>query len=309
MAAGRSSLREIKGALALATALVAAGTMVALALGRVAQGAQAQGAPWPPQQGAAATGGSLPSHSAPAAPTPAARKAPEAAVPPTSTIEVISGRRVMVSPEAPSPDDPRAVVRAARAGRPLAHRPMSLRQEPSPAPQEEWQGLGTLVPGRWRVSCGYRCGLHTGVHTFALDLVRVDAPTAGAPVFSPVEGEVVAMSVGTVAHCPTGTVRGAQAGAVLVIRFWQGEREMRLWLIHLDPDTVPMPLRRPGASVAMGTYVGSLAFIAPGCAHLHVALSVLEGGQERPTPLTIGGRHLPDCLGVDCWRGIELSWP
>ncbi len=308
MAAGRSSLREIKGALALATALVAAGTLVALVMGQVAQRAQAQSTPWILQQERVARSG--PSHvaSAPAAPT-AAPKAPVLAPTPAPTPDVIPGRRIVVSPEAPSPDDPRAVVRAARAGRSLVRRPISLRQEPRPASQEEWQGLGTLVPGRWRVSCGYRCGLHTGVHTFALDLVRVDAPTAGAPVFSPVEGEVVAMSVGTVAHCPTGTVRGAQAGAVLVIRFWQGEREMRLWLIHLDPDTVPMPLRRPGASVAMGTYVGSLAFISPGCAHLHVALSVLEGGQERPTPLTIGGRHLPDCLGVDCWRGIELSWP
>jgi hypothetical protein len=309
MAGWRRSLRETKGALALATALVATGVMLALLLGRVAQGVQAQSAPWSPSQGAAATGSHPSSHPAPAAPTPAARKLPAATVLPTPTPQVLAGRRVMVSPEAPSADDPRAVVRAARAGRPLAHRPVSVRQEPSPVPQEEWQGLGTPVPGRWRVSCGYRCNLHTGVHTFALDLVRMDAPTAGTPVFSPVEGEVVAMSVGTVADCPTGTVRGAQAGATLVIRFWQGEREMRLRLIHLDPDTVPMPLRQQGAHVSVGTYVGSLAFIAPGCAHLHLALTTVEGTLERPMPLTIGGRHLPDCLGVDCWTGLELSWP
>jgi len=164
------------------------------------------------------------------------------------------------------------------------------------------------VPGQWRVSCGYRCGLHLGLHTYALDLVRIDAPAAGAPVFSPVDGEVIAVTVGTVAHCPTGIVRGPEAGATVVLRFWEGGEERRLRLVHLDPDSVPPGLWPRGSPVAVaaGTYLGSLAYIAPGCAHLHVALTAVEGGRERAMPLTLAGRRLPDCDGAGCWEGIVL---
>ncbi len=202
-------------------------------------------------------------------------------------------------------------MRAARAGRPRAHRPQSLEEAPWASDEGRPAGLALPVPGRWRVSCGYRCNLHLGLHTYALDLVREDGPTAGTPVFSPVDGEVVAVVDGTVAHCPTGPVYGKQAGATLVLRFWEEGQEKRLRLVHLAGETVPQHLRPHSVPVPVtaGTYLGSLAYIAPGCAHLHIALTAMREGQEHPLPLTIAGRYLPDCRHATCWEGLALSAP
>lgn len=215
----------------------------------------------------------------------------------------------------PSPEDSRATVRAARAGQPRQQRPLSDPGPPSaqPAPAAAAPGpafsLPMPVPGRWQVTCGYHCGLHDGLHAYGLDLVRLDGPTAGTPVRAPVGGHIVAVVDGTTAYCGGQRVTGIAAGSVVVLEFILPDgRTGHLRLIHLDGGSIPPSLRPRGAPVpvAAGAYLGSLAYIGPGCAHLHLDLAAVEGMREVPLPLSIAGRHLPDCGREGCWNGTVL---
>jgi len=306
-------LASCRGALALGGALVLGGLVLAAVVGALAGGRSAASARSSAGPATDSAGPASPVQVQPAAdvafePQTGGREAqsPPAAAPTT-------GRRLEVA--TPAPDDPRATVRAVRSGRPRQQRPLS---EPGPlarvpgavgATAGESLSLPMPVPGRWQVSCGYRCGLHDGVHTYGLDLVRLDGPTAGTPVRAPVGGRIVAVTDGTVAYCGGQAVTGAAAGSVLVLEFPLPDGSLaRLRLIHLDPGSIPASLRPKDGPVAVaaGTYLGALAYIGPGCAHLHLDLAVLQGGREVPVPLSIAGRALPDCGRDGCWAGAVL---
>ncbi|HXG41190.1 MAG TPA: hypothetical protein VNL95_00465 [Dehalococcoidia bacterium] len=309
-------LASCRGALGLGGALVLAALLLAAVVGGLAgdRGGGAAGAN---------VGGSLVAAGDAPAPVPAAQVQPAADVrfespaqgqqpqsPPLATPTPPPRLEVAT----PAPDDPRATVRAVRSGRPRQQRPLSDR---GPLPVAAATGGGAKasfslpmpVPGRWQVTCGYRCGLHDGVHTYGLDLVRLDGPTAGTPVRAPVGGRIVAVTDGTVAYCGGQAVTGAAAGSVVVLEFPLPDGGSgRLRLIHLDPGSIPSQLRPRGTPVpvAAGTYLGSLAHIGPGCAHLHLDLSVVQGGGEVPVPLALAGRSLPDCGREGCWGGTVL---
>lgn len=240
-------------------------------------------------------------------PTPSPEPTPRGAG--VSDVVVSRQQLIPVPVQTPTAEDASSTVRAARARQPLSHRPASLQAVPTPAPQQQRLTLAMPVEGRWRVTCGYRCGLHRGIELYALDLVREDGPTAGSPIFAPVDAEVLAIIDGTVAHCGQGWVFGLQAGSIIVLRFWSDQGvEMRLRLIHVNGATIPPMLRMQGTPVRVpaGTYLGSLAPIGPGCAHLHLSLTVVKGGQEQPHPLIVAGRQLPDCGTEGCWEGTLL---
>jgi len=177
-------------------------------------------------------------------------------------------------------------------------------------------GMSTLpsmpmpVDDTWQVTCGYRCGLHTDANnaTFALDIVSADGETAGQPVRSPVDGQIVAIVDSATYFCQGLWIHGPSGGSAMAIdsqdatgAFW------RLRLIHLDAATISDDLRPTSAPVPVqaGTFLGDLAPL-DGCAHLHMSLARLQDTQEIPQPLIIDGQLLDDCGGEDCWLGTEL---
>lgn len=129
----------------------------------------------------------------------------------------------------------------------------------------------------WRVLAGYNTATHSvqdANDPYALDLVRVDAPTAGSVVYAPFSG----------------TVQYADSKCVGV-RDTEG---VSILLCHLFPD----PNLR-GKSIARGERLG---VVAPdgeagnnGAAHIHVALTA----PNRGGPLPFGGRF--------ALEGVELT--
>lgn len=307
-------LGEARRALALAGIMVAGGLALAVGLSAAASASvpRAEGTATPPLAsltgtGAEETGQALTSPLP--APSPAGEAAREgtvasAAMPQTAP----EGPAVTPGPtptvtagpvDAPGPEDPRATVRAARARQPRHYRPPSLpagteEQDRPPASARPGR-LPLPVEGAWTVTCGPHCGLHQGVHAYALDLVRRDGATAGAPVWAPVDGEITALAGSTTAYCQGQWVSGAVAGASLVLDFrLPGGEHARLRLVHLDSASIPASLRPAGDPVPVraGTYLGRLADIGPGCSHLHVALTVMNGSGEAPVPINLQGRFL-----------------
>ena len=302
-------LRRCGGALALAAVMVVSGLLVAAAVAAAASARPQEVGPPAPAAPQVGEGAAPPGERAPggAGTAPAPTPHPQAAVTP-------GPGRPLLAVATPDPQDARASVRAVRAGQPRQQRPLSDRGSGSPTPARGGAptpgfSLPMPVPGRWLVTCGYHCGLHDGLHTYGLDLVRLDGPTAGTPVRAPVAGRIVAVVDGTVAYCGGRWVTGIAAGSVLVLEFPLPDgRSGRLRLVHLEGSSIPPQLRpRSGpVAVAAGTYLGSLAYIGPGCAHLHLDLAALERGVEVPLPLAIAGRALPDCGASDCWTGTVL---
>ena len=177
---------------------------------------------------------------------------------------------------------------------------------PTPATPDPKQFMAMPVEGRWRVICGYRCGIHNEEHisTFAVDLSLDEGETAGQPVRSPVKGRVVAVADSSTYVCRGKKIEGIEAGAVIVIDFKAPSGStQRLRLAHIDPATIPDQLRPDGKPVPVnaGAPLGSVAKMDR-CSHLHVSLTRLEGRQEVPEPLTIEGTVLEDCEGENCWR-------
>jgi hypothetical protein len=181
---------------------------------------------------------------------------------------------------------------------------------PSPVPGPWLPFMSMPVDGTWQVTCGYRCALHTEANnaTFALDIVAADGDTAGQPVRSPVDGQIIAVGNSATYFCNGLWINGPSGGSAFVIESQDaGGAPWRLRLIHLDADTISEDLLPNGAPVPVqaGTLLGNLAPL-DGCAHLHMSLTRLEEGQEVPQPLIIGGQRLEDCGGEDCWLGAEL---
>jgi len=181
---------------------------------------------------------------------------------------------------------------------------------PSPVPGPWLPFMSMPVDGTWQVTCGYRCGLHTEANnaTFALDIVATAGDTAGQPVHSPVDGQIISVGGSVTYFCDGLWINGPSGGSAVVIDSQDaGGTAWRLHLIHLDAATIPDDLRPNGAPVPVeaGTLLGDLAPL-DGCGHLHMSISRLENAREIPQPLTIDGRLLEDCGGEDCWLGTEL---
>jgi len=312
----RERFASCRGALVLGGLLVVAALVLGAAVATVSGNAGAGGpsaAPTPPEDATSAAtapaslapAAATDPHPTPSPPPPSFPRSPAAVVTPGPA-------RPSVAVATPAPTAGRATVRAARSGQPRQQRPLSqtatLGRTPTPSNGAPFS-LSMPVPGRWQVTCGYRCGLHDGLHLYGLDLVRLDGPTAGTPVRAPVAGRIVAVTDGTTAYCGGRWLTGIAAGSVLVLEFSLPDgRSAHLRLIHLDPGSIPASLRPQDGPVAVaaGTYLGTLAYIGPGCAHLHLDLAVLQGGKEVPVPLPIAGRQLPDCGREGCWTGTVL---
>ena len=181
---------------------------------------------------------------------------------------------------------------------------------PSPVPGPWLPSMSMPVDGTWEVTCGYRCGLHTPANnaTFALDIVATEGDTAGQPIRSPVEGQIIAVADSATYFCNGQWIRGPSGGSGIVIDSQDaGGAPWRLRLIHLDAATISDDLRPTDSPVFVGagTLLGKLAPL-DGCAHLHMSLTRLEKAQEIPEPLTIDGQPLEDCGGDDCWFGAQL---
>jgi hypothetical protein len=166
------------------------------------------------------------------------------------------------------------------------------------------------VDGTWRVTCGYRCGLHTEANnaTFALDIIPVEGESAGQPVRSPVNGQIIAIVDSATYFCHDQWIYGPAGGSAIAIDSQDlSGGSWRLRLIHLDAATIPDDLRPTSGPVLVevGTFLGDLAPL-DGCGHLHISLTRLEKAQEIPQPLVIDGQLLEDCGGDDCWLGTQL---
>ena len=166
------------------------------------------------------------------------------------------------------------------------------------------------VDGTWVVTCGYRCGLHTAANsiTFALDIVPVEGQSAGQPVRSPVDGQIIAVVDSATFFCNGEWIGGPRGGSVIIIDFQTPpDTPWRLRLVHLDTATVSDDLRPDGEPVPVtaGAFLGNLAPLE-GCGHLHMSLSGLEERREVPEPLVIAGTPLEDCGDAGCWEGTRL---
>jgi len=166
------------------------------------------------------------------------------------------------------------------------------------------------VSGTWQVTCGYRCGLHTEANnaTFALDIVAAEGDTAGQPVRSPVDGQIIAVADSATYFCGGEWIHGPSGGSGFAIDSQDAAgTPWRLRLFHIDAASIPHDLRPNGAAVPVkaGTLLGELAPL-DGCAHLHMSLTRLENTSEIPQPFIIDGYLLEDCGGEDCWLDAQL---
>jgi len=181
---------------------------------------------------------------------------------------------------------------------------------PSPVPGPWLPSMSMPVDGTWQVTCGYRCGLHTEGNnaTFALDIVAAEGDTAGQPVRSPVDGQIVAVVDSATYFCHGQWIQGASGGSGIAIDSQDAAGSpWRLRFIHLDAGTISDDLRPNGAPVLVkaGTLLGNLAPL-DGCGHLHMALTRLDKAREIPQPFIIDGQPLDDCGAEDCWLGAQL---
>ena len=180
----------------------------------------------------------------------------------------------------------------------------------SPVPGPWLPSMSMPVDGTWQVTCGYRCGLHTDANnaTFALDIVATEGNTAGQPVRSPVDGQIIAVVDSATYFCGGEWIYGPSGGSGITIDSQDAAgTPWRLRLFHLDAATIPDHLRPNGApvSVRAGTLLGNLAPL-DGCAHLHMSLTRMEKAREIPQPFIIDGQLLEDCGGEDCWLDTQL---
>jgi murein DD-endopeptidase MepM/ murein hydrolase activator NlpD len=147
----------------------------------------------------------------------------------------------------------------------------------APAPAAPPLQLPTPPGEAWRVIQGYGCGTHESGELYALDLVRADGPSLGAPVRAAAGGTVTAWVE------PSGTLIIDHGGGF----FTQ--------YTHMEPFGMP----QRGQLVARGApvgYVGERG--APGNPHLHFML--FTGGG-------FGGREGRRSLPVSFVEGFDLA--
>ena len=144
----------------------------------------------------------------------------------------------------------------------------------------------------WRIASGYNTATHVGEDPYALDFVRVDAPTSGSVVASPVAGRLGFVS----SECLT--IEDARGNEVL--------------LCHLFPTA---GLQR-GTVVSVGDFLGTVAppgFAGNnGLAHIHYAVHQTFGdGQILATlpfsgPYALEGTDLPATTQFGAHVGLEF---
>ena len=141
----------------------------------------------------------------------------------------------------------------------------------------------------WSIVAGYNTATHTGDDPYAIDLVREDAPTAGALVLAPLAGTVSWVSE----QCLT----------------IDDQHGMAILFCHL----FPAPDVAPGLAIAAGRLIGEVAPAGlagnGGLAHLHLAVHRTSGsGRLQDTiPFTGGyaleGRDLPPTNASNAYAG------
>ena len=135
----------------------------------------------------------------------------------------------------------------------------------------------------WTIVAGYNTGSHSiadGNDPHAIDIVRVDAPTAGSVVRSPITGTISYVGPDCL------TINNGAGLAVLICHlFWDAS------------------LHR-GVSVQLGHYLGTVAPAGSagsgGVAHIHLAVHHTTGGGRI-------GETIP-LIGAWALEGIDLPW-
>ncbi len=141
----------------------------------------------------------------------------------------------------------------------------------------------------WSIVSGYNTPNHTGSDPYAIDLVRVDAPTAGTPVLAPVAGTVTWVSDSCV------TLGDSHGMAVLIC--------------HLYPSAG----LQAGGEVIVGQRIGEVAPAGlagnNGLAHLHLAVHHTWGAGELQATVpfsgayALEGRELPPTDASNAYAG------
>ncbi|PKN82414.1 MAG: hypothetical protein CVU47_03060 [Chloroflexi bacterium HGW-Chloroflexi-9] len=109
---------------------------------------------------------------------------------------------------------------------------------------------------RWEVLAGYNTSTHEGVDSYALDLWRLDGPTAGTPLLSPISGTL-----------------GYMSDTCISVR----TVEVNLLMCHVHA----LPGLQRGAAIITGQRLGTVADDGEagngGTAHIHLQLNARSG--------------------------------
>lgn len=146
----------------------------------------------------------------------------------------------------------------------------------------------------WEVAAGYNTATHDAMDPHALDLVRVDAPTAGSSVLSPVGGEVWSITGGS--SCIT--IRDAHGLIVL--------------LCHVYPVAGLQEGQRVEAGQPIATVAPAGEAANNGLAHIHLAIHRhFEAGQLQTVPFSgdyaIEGQQLPNVSDFNAYAGVRFT--
>ncbi len=145
----------------------------------------------------------------------------------------------------------------------------------------------------WRVIAGYNSGTHTGEDPHALDWVRVDSPTAGSVVLSPVDGALSYVGPECLA------VRDANGMEHLLCHLWPDAGLVRDQAVRQG---------QPLGSVAPDGYAGN-----NGIAHIHYAVHYALGGGYlgQTVPFSgayaLEGQELASSGEYSQWAGLTLT--
>ncbi|MCS6841476.1 MAG: M23 family metallopeptidase [Roseiflexus sp.] len=138
-------------------------------------------------------------------------------------------------------------------------------------------------PGeQWRIIQGYACGTHNGWDRYSLDLVRVDGPSAGAPVRAAADGVIFVW---------------ARRSGTLILRHEGSLYTMYTHMQHAENPQI-------GRIVARGEVIGAVGDRgSPGMVHLHFTAFTAEGPwarNRRSVPLRFAeGYDLPEIGGCN----------
>jgi hypothetical protein len=129
---------------------------------------------------------------------------------------------------------------------------------PSPVPGPWLPSMSMPVEGTWQLTYGYRCGLDTEANnaTFPLDIVAANGDTAGQPVYSPVDGQIISYQAAllwdreqaiiavAVAEAESGWRPDAQGDHIdCLVAYYAGQ-------LGVDPDA-PLPYLSPGGAALL----------------------------------------------------------
>ena len=157
-------------------------------------------------------------------------------------------------------------------------------------------GLRFPIPAGqvWQICCGYNTGTHTDIDPHAIDLVRVDGPTAGSTVLAPISGRV------------SGTTSGSSC---ITIRDSHG-------LIILICHVYAVAGLRSGDNVITGQEIATVAPAGEaannGLAHIHLAIHrSFNSGVVQTVPFTgdyaLEGVEMADTTQRNAYAGQQFT--